>query len=166
MSHDGDNLTFRIRSCHDNDLDWIVARHRAVYNEEYGWGEAFTALVAGIAEEFRRAHDPAREACWIAERDGKRLGSVMLVRESETVAKLRLLLVEPEARGMGVGTGLVNECLDFARQANYRKILLWTNRGLDAARHIYEKAGFRLAHEEPHDHFGSGLIGQTWEREL
>jgi GNAT superfamily N-acetyltransferase len=166
MSNDGNAPPYRIRSYRDGDLDWIVARHRALYKEEYGWGEAFASLVAGIAEDFQLGHDPAREECWIAERDDARLGSVMLVRESETVAKLRLLLVEPEARGLGVGTGLVNECLTFARQTGYRKVTLWTNRGLAAARHIYEKAGFRLVHEEPHDHFGSGLIGQTWEREL
>lgn len=137
-----------------------------LYAEEYGWDEHFEALIADIVARFIRRFDPRRERCWIAERDGENVGSVFLVKKSRQVAKLRLLLVDPNARGMGIGTRLVEECLRFARQAGYRKITLWTNSILVAARKIYEKAGFRLIESAPHHSFGHDLVSETWERAL
>jgi DNA-binding MarR family transcriptional regulator/GNAT superfamily N-acetyltransferase len=155
-----------LRPFRSGDLGWVLARHAALYAEEYGWGRAFELLVAGVIAEFLRNFDPAREACWIAEADGEPVGSVMLVNAGDDVAKLRLLLVEPRARGLGVGRRLVEECVRFTRDAGYRKITLWTQSVLGGARAIYRRAGFSCVAEESHRRFDVDLVGETWELEL
>jgi len=143
-----------------------VQRHGELYAQEYGWNEEFEALVAEITVEFIRKLDPARERCWIAERDGKRVGCIFLVAKDATTAKLRLLLVEPETRGLGVGRTLVSECVKFAREVGYQKIVLWTQENLTAARHLYDQAGFQRIARDPHHSFGHDLVAETWELEL
>jgi len=163
-----------LRMHRPGDIGWIIARHGALYTQEYGWDNTFEALVARIAADFLDRFDPAREACWIAERDGVNVGSVVLVqaRDDKTqavldgTAQLRLLLVEPSARGLGLGEQLVTECERFARTKGYRRIVLWTNSLLAAARGIYRKAGYRLTGSESHHSFGHELVGETWELTL
>jgi DNA-binding MarR family transcriptional regulator/GNAT superfamily N-acetyltransferase len=159
-------LAYALRPHRPGDMGWIVHRHGVLYAGEYGWDETFEALVAEVAAEFIRNFDPRRERCWIAERDNEILGSVLLVKDGEDTAKLRLLYVEPQARGLGIGRKLVDECTRFARTAGYRKITLWTNSILLAARRIYEDAGYQMIKSEPHHSFGKELVGETWELEL
>jgi len=148
------------------DLGWVVHRHGVRYAEEYGWDETFEAMVARIAGEYGRGHDPKRENAWIAEVEGEPVGSVFCVREDDDTARLRLLLVEPAARGMGIGGRLVDECLRFARRAGYREIVLWTYDVLADARRIYERAGFTVREQRPEHAYGRDLVGQTWARTL
>jgi GNAT superfamily N-acetyltransferase len=148
------------------DLGWMVERHGTLYAREYGWDRSMEALVARIVADFAQDRDPARERGWIAEVDGERAGCVLCVARSETVAQLRILLVDPAARGRGVGAALVARCVDFARAAGYERIVLWTNHPLTSARRIYEAAGFELDAEEPVHMFGKDLVSQTWSRAL
>jgi DNA-binding MarR family transcriptional regulator/N-acetylglutamate synthase-like GNAT family acetyltransferase len=161
-----ERVSYILRPHQPGDMGWVIQRHGELYAREYGWDQTFEALVAQIAAKFVLEFDPRRERCWIAERQGERVGSAFLVKQSDYIAKLRLLLVTPEARGLGIGRRLVEECLRFAQQTGYRKIMLWTNDILTAARHIYEQAGFRLVEEDRHHSFGYDLVGQTWELEL
>ena len=157
---------FLLRSHRPGDIGWIVSRHGAVYAQEYGWDISFEALAAEIGAQFIRSYDPSREHCWIAEIGSEPVGSVFLVKASDEVAKLRLLLVEKKARGLGLGRALTEQCIRFAGQAGYRSITLWTQSILVAARGIYQRAGFRRVSEDKHHSFGADLVGETWELKL
>jgi len=148
------------------DLGWVVMAHGEVYAEEFGWDSSFEALVAQIVADYAAGHDPGREAAWIAELEGRRVGCVFCVAKGDTTAQLRILLVHPNGRGLGVGARLVNTCIEFARDAGYERIVLWTNDPLVAARRLYLAAGFTLTDESPHRSFGHDLLGQTYELEL
>ncbi len=150
------------------DLGWVVLAHGEVYAEEFGWTTEFEALVAQIVADYAAGHDPAREAAWIAERDGRRVGCVFCVADPDDphTAKLRILLVHPDGRGHGLGARLVDTCLEFARAAGYARVRLWTNHPLLAARHLYLERGFALTGESPHHSFGHDLVGQTYELSL
>jgi len=160
------DVPYTLRTHRVGDMSWIVHRHALLYAEEYGWNEEFEALVAGIAARFIEHYDPRWERCWMAEKGGIVVGSVMVVRHSKIRAKLRLLYVEPTARNLGIGARLVGECIRFSREAGYKKLILWTNSILTAARHIYEDAGFVKIKEESHRNFGSDLVAETWELSL
>lgn len=160
------NRSYVLRPHQPGDIGWVIHRHGALYAAEQGWDERFEALVAQIAAKFVRNFDPRRERCWIAEQEGAILGSIFLVKKSARVAQLRMLLVEPSARGLGLGKRLVDECVRFAREAGYKKITLWTQSDLLAARGIYAKAGFRLVKRQPIRDFGAELVSETWDLDL
>jgi len=155
-----------LREPRAGDFGWAIERHGVIYATEFGWGTRFEGLVAELFGRFATHHKPQRERCWIAELDGKRVGCVFVVQRDSDLAQLRCLLVEPAARGHGVGRRLVEECIRFARSAGYRRMMLWTNKGLDSARKIYESVGFELVDEQPHEDFGVLLVGQNWEMAL
>ncbi len=159
-------VPYILRDPHAGDLGWIVEAHGRVYAEEYGWDERFEATAAEIVARFARKRDRKRERCWIAERHGRNVGCVLVVARSARVAQLRCLIVDPSARGLGIGRRLVQECILFARRAGYRRMMLWTVDILHAARRIYQAEGFGLTEEEPFDGFGPTLVSQTWERTL
>ncbi len=157
---------YLLRPHQPGDMGWVIHRHGVLYAQEHGWDERFEVLVAEIVVKFIKEFDPQRERCWIAEKDGSMAGCVFLVRETDKIARLRLLLVEPFARGLGIGHRLVDECTRFARQAGYKKITLWTQSILQPARRIYQQAGYRLAKQERHREFGYDLVGETWDLTL
>jgi DNA-binding MarR family transcriptional regulator/N-acetylglutamate synthase-like GNAT family acetyltransferase len=162
-----DKVPYILRPHQPGDMGWVVHRHGVLYSQEYGYDEHFEALVAQIVAEFIKKFDAQRERCWIAERDGEIVGTVFLVRKSKMVCKLRLLLVEPAARGLGIGRRLVAECVRFGRQVGYRKMMLWTQSELGAARHLYQEQGFRLVKKESHKSWSRGdLVSETWELKL
>jgi DNA-binding MarR family transcriptional regulator/GNAT superfamily N-acetyltransferase len=166
VAPDPDPVPYVLRPPRPGDLGWVIHRHGALYAQEYGYDQRFEALVAEIVAGFVQRFDAARECCWIAERRGQIVGSVFLVRKTKAVAKLRLLLVEPAARGLGIGAQLIDACIGFARAAGYRKLTLWTQSELDAARHLYMRAGFLRTGAQKHDSFGRQLVAETWERPL
>ena len=155
-----------LRKPRHGDFGWMVSRHAELYAEEYNWGDPFEGLCAQIVADFVNNYDPKLERCWIAELNGENVGSVMVVKDAPGVARLRLLLVDPKARGLGLGQRLVNECVNFAREAGYRKITLWTHSVLTAARHCYEKAGFTLTSSEKKRSWGENVVAEYWDMEL
>jgi DNA-binding MarR family transcriptional regulator/GNAT superfamily N-acetyltransferase len=161
-----ETYSYVLRPPEPGDMGWVVQNNGTLYAQEYAWDENYEALVAQIVAGFVKNFDPKKERCWIAEKDGENVGSVFLVKESDDVARLRLLIVDPNARGLGIGKRLVDECTRFARRAGYKKITLWTNSVLLAARSIYQKAGYELVKSEPHHNFGHDLVGETWELTL
>ena len=162
-----DTPAFTLRQHRPGDMGWVTYRHGILYSQEYGYDERFEALIAEIVAAFVQNFDSEKERCWIAERQGEIVGFVFLVKKSSAIAKLRLLLVEPSARGLGIGKRLVDECVLFARQAGYKKITLWTQSELNAARHLYELAGFKLVAQKPHQSWArSDLISEVWELKL
>jgi GNAT superfamily N-acetyltransferase len=159
-------VPYILRQHQPGDLGWIVHRQAMLYVEEYGWDGTYEGLAAEIVAQFIKNYDPKRERCWIAERDGAKVGGVLVAKASKEVAKLRLLHVESEARGLGIGKRLVEECVRFSRQVGYQTITLWTQSILHAARHIYTQVGFQVVHEEQHQSFGKDLTAETWELNL
>ncbi len=157
---------FFLRQHEPGDMGWVIRQHGLLYSQEYNWDESFEALVAQICSDFIKTYDPKKERCWIADMQGEPVGSIFCVKASDEVAKLRLLLVDPKARGLGLGSKLVDECIRFARRTGYKKLMLWTNDILLQARQIYIKKGFKLLQEEAHHSFGHDLVGQTWELTL
>ena len=157
---------FYIRNHEPGDLGWVIRRHGLLYSQEYGWDERFEAFVAEVCADFINNYNPQKERCWIAEMNGRQVGSVFCKMETADVAKLRMLLVDPSARSLGLGRRLVDECLRFAKRTGYKKITLWTNDILTAAARIYREKGFSLVREEPHQSFGKDLVGQYWELQL
>ena len=158
--------SYLLRPHQPGDMGWVVYRQGVLYAQEYGYDEQFEALAAEVVAKFIQQYDPKRERCWIAEKDGEVIGSVFLVAKSKTVSQLRLLYVEPSARGLGIGSRLVRECLSFARRVGYKKMILWTQSELDAARHIYKQAGFRIVERKPHHSFSKDLVAETWQLSL
>src|SRR5262245_20641946 len=156
----------RIRQPELGDHGWVLERHAHLYADEEGWGEPFVALVAGVIADYLDDHDPEREAAWVAELDGRRVGAVYCMRRSEEVAQLRLLFVDADARGHGVGGGLVSRCIEFASERGYERVVLWTNSSLASARRIYDAVGFTQTKEEPHAVFPAGTVGQEMWLEL
>lgn len=162
----GTDRTWLLRPPSAGDLGWIVQAHGSLYAREYGFDATFEALVAEIVADFARTHDPATERCWIAERHGDNVGCVLAVRRDDVTAQLRCLIVDPSARGLGIGRRLVSTCIDFARLAGYRRMMLWTVDGLHAARHLYEEAGFALVESKPENLWGAERTSQRWDRDL
>jgi DNA-binding MarR family transcriptional regulator/GNAT superfamily N-acetyltransferase len=157
---------YLLRPPEPGDFGWIVKRHAELYAQEYGWTAPFEGVCAQIVANFVNTYDARRERCWIAEIDGENVGSIMLAKESESVARIRLLVVDPKARGLGLGARLTDECISFARRAGYKRITLWTHRVLSAARHIYQKAGFKLMRSERHRRFGRAVVSEHWDLQL
>jgi GNAT superfamily N-acetyltransferase len=155
-----------LRHLQPGDMGWVIEQHGKIYAQEYGWNWEFEALVAGICADFVKNFQPEWERCWIAEKDGIRVGSVFVVKQEQGVAKLRMLILTPEARGLGLGMRLTDEAIAFARTKGYKKMVLWTNACLLAARSIYEKRGFELIQTEVYEGFGKDLVSETWELQL
>jgi N-acetylglutamate synthase-like GNAT family acetyltransferase len=157
---------YKLRRHQPGDLGWVVSRHGEIYAREFGYDEQFEGVVAGVVSEFLLQRDRRRERCWIAEMNGERVGCVFLVRKTDRIGKLRMLLVEPQARGMGLGKRLIQECIRFASKAGYQKITLWTHASLTTARHLYQQSGFKLVKSVKNPSFGKNLIDETWELKL